>query len=134
MASTAEQARQAQIEELQHEIKDLARRKSAVILAHNYERPEVQDVADFVGDSLGLSREAANTDADVIGVNITFFPQHFLGLAGMPRRYVDYPDIFHDWNIVSTWGAFLSGATSLPPAGKPSADAVEHVAATIAAV
>ena len=48
-------------EELQEEIKHLARVRNAVILAHNYERAEVQDVADFVGDSLGLSREAAKT-------------------------------------------------------------------------
>src|SRR5437667_10586153 len=52
--------------ELQEEIKHLARTRNAVILAHNYERPEVQDVADFVGDSLGLSREAAATQADVL--------------------------------------------------------------------
>ena len=45
--------------ELQKEIKHLARTRNAVIIAHNYERPEVQDVADFVGDSLGLSREAS---------------------------------------------------------------------------
>ena len=52
--------------ELHEEIRRLARQRNAVILAHNYERPEVQDVADYVGDSLGLSREAAKTEADVI--------------------------------------------------------------------
>ena len=77
---------------LQAEIKELARRRNAVILAHNYERPEVQDVADFVGDSLGLSREAARTQADVI----VFCGVHFMAETAKilsPDKTVLLPDL-----------------------------------------
>ena len=48
-----------------------------------------------------------------IGLNVTFFPMHFSGLAGMPRRYADYNPLYADWNMISSVGAFLFGAAQV---------------------
>ena len=77
---------------LQEEVRELARRREAVILAHNYQVPEVQDVADYVGDSLGLSREGAATDAPVIA----FCGVHFMAETAAilsPEKTVLIPDL-----------------------------------------
>jgi quinolinate synthase len=76
---------------LQDEVRTLARERNAVILAHNYQLPEVQDVADYVGDSLGLSQQAAATDADVIA----FCGVHFMAETASilsPDKTVLIPD------------------------------------------
>src|SRR6187402_2250371 len=89
---------------LQEHIKALAKERNAVILAHNYERPEVQDLADFVGDSLGLSREAAKTGADVI----VFCGVHFMAETAAilsPSKTVLLPDLAAGCSLADTINA-----------------------------
>ncbi|HEU4631811.1 MAG TPA: quinolinate synthase NadA [Gemmatimonadaceae bacterium] len=91
----------AEVRALQDDIRDLARERNAVILAHNYERPEVQDVADYVGDSLGLSREAARTDAEVI----VFCGVHFMAETAAilsAQKTVLLPDLAAGCSLAST--------------------------------
>ena len=87
--------------EITDRIRALARERRAVILAHNYERPEVQDIADFVGDSLGLSREAARTDAEVI----VFCGVHFMAETAAilsPGKTVLLPDLAAGCSLADT--------------------------------
>jgi quinolinate synthase len=76
---------------MQEEVRDLARKRNAVILAHNYQVPEVQDVADFVGDSLGLAIEAARTQASVIVLCGVYFMAETAKILNM-QRTVLIPD------------------------------------------
>jgi quinolinate synthase len=81
-----------QVKALQAEIRDLAKARGAVILAHNYELPEIQDIADYVGDSLGLSREGARCEQQTI----VFCGVHFMAETASilsPEKKVLIPDV-----------------------------------------
>src|SRR3954469_5303605 len=81
-----------QVAEISEEVRVLAAQRNAVILAHNYELPEIQDVANYRGDSLGLSRQAAETDAEVIA----FCGVHFMAETASilsPQKTVLIPDL-----------------------------------------
>jgi len=83
---------QEEIARMQAEVRALARERGAVILAHNYQVPEVQDVADYVGDSLGLSRKAAAAEGEVI----VFCGVHFMAETASilcPEKTVLIPDL-----------------------------------------
>jgi quinolinate synthase len=94
-----------EVADLQREIRSLAKDRDALILAHNYQRPEVQDVADFVGDSLGLSREAAKTDKPLL----VFCGVHFMAETAAilsPQKRVLLPDLAAGCSLAAT----ISGA------------------------
>ena len=106
------------ISRMQDEVKALARERDAVILAHNYQVPEVQDVADYVGDSLNLSREAADTDASAI----VFCGVHFMAETAKilsPDKTVLIPDLDAGCSLAASitadqlreWKAEHPGAT-----------------------
>src|SRR3954470_8261086 len=81
-----------EIAEISEEVRALAQQRNAVILAHNYELPEIQDVAHYLGDSLGLSRQAAETDAETIA----FCGVHFMAETASilsPQKTVLIPDL-----------------------------------------
>ncbi|MCA9767751.1 MAG: quinolinate synthase NadA, partial [Gemmatimonadetes bacterium] len=86
---------------LQAEIRTLARERNAIILAHNYQRAEVQDVAHFVGDSLGLSRRAAAVEEDII----VFCGVHFMAETAKvlsPDKTVLLPDLEAGCSLADT--------------------------------
>lgn len=81
----------APVEALQEEVRRLARERGAIVLAHNYQLPEVQDVADYVGDSLGLARQGAATDAPVIALCGVHFMAETAAILS-PEKTVLIPD------------------------------------------
>src|SRR3954453_16830124 len=106
-----------EIAEISEEVRALAQQRNAVILAHNYELPEIQDVAHYLGDSLGLSRQAAETDAEVIA----FCGVHFMAETASilsPQKKVLIPDLdagcrLADWidaDQLRAWKAEHPGA------------------------
>jgi quinolinate synthase len=111
---------------LADEVRALAEERNAVILAHNYQVPEVQEVADFVGDSLGLSRRAADTDAEVIA----FCGVHFMAETASilsPGKTVLLPDLDAGCSLADS---ITADALRAWKAGHPGAIVVMYVNTT----
>ena len=125
------------IPQLQAEVRALAEERGAVILAHNYQLPEVQDVADFVGDSLGLSRQGAKTDKQVIA----FCGVHFMAETASilsPEKRVLIPDLDAGCSLADSitaddlraWQAKHPGAVTVMYVNTTAEVVVEHIYAT----
>ena len=113
---------------LQDEVRSLAEQRGAVILAHNYQVPEVQDVADYVGDSLGLAREAASTNASTI----VFCGVHFMAETAAilsPEKTVLLPDLDAGCSLAASITADQLRAWKADP---PGAVVVAYVNTTAA--
>ena len=128
MTSTTAYQSSLDVAALQARIRSLTADRNAVILAHNYQRAEVQDVADYVGDSLGLSREAAKTEADII----VFCGVHFMAETAAilsPDKTVLLPDLAAGCSLAATIDA---GQLQAWKAEHPGAVVVAYVNTTAA--
>ncbi len=110
------------------EINELKTQKNAVILAHNYQVPEIQDIADYVGDSLGLSRQAAETEADII----VFCGVHFMAETASiisPDKTVLIPDLDAGCSLADS---ITAGELRTWKADHPDAVVVSYINTTAA--
>ncbi len=100
---------------LQAEIRQLAAERNAVIMAHNYQFPEIQDVADYVGDSLGLAFEATKTAKPVIALCGVYFMAETAKLLN-PSSTVLIPDVTAGCSLADsiTWSSCGPGRPSIP--------------------